>query len=117
MAALVSGGELPPGFDVRKVDAAREALLRKRSGEVAVAWPALAAGYGPQWTHAFGAYAAARPPGGALRDGWDFARHLAAQGDLSPAATAELRARERAWRYHGRRAPRRRLTSRLLHRA
>jgi hypothetical protein len=73
VAALVAGGPVPPGFDAVLVAAAREALLRKRSGEVAAVWPWLAASLGPQWTVEFGRWAAGRPPNGALRDGLDFA--------------------------------------------
>ena len=113
VAALVAAGEIPPGFDVRKVEATREALLRKRSGEVAAAWPALAAALGPQWTVTFREFAAGRPPAGSLRDGWDLARYLAAEGRLPAAGRAELRTRERLWRYDGQRAPRRRLAGRV----
>jgi hypothetical protein len=135
--ALVAGGELPPGFDGRRVAAAREALVRKRSGEVAGHWPVLAASFGPQWTVVFGQFAAGRPTAGWLRDGWDLARQLDGAGRrsgaepgsgeastanvarLTEAARAELRTRERLWRYDGASAPRRRVTGRLaalLHR-
>jgi hypothetical protein len=97
VAALVAGGGSPPGFDTARLDATRAALLRKRAGEVAAAWPALAAGVGPRWPVAFARWAAGRPPAGALRDGRDFARHLAEVGALPAAARAELRARERRW--------------------
>ncbi len=86
VAALVAGGELPPGFDERKVAVAREALVRKRAGEAAKHWPLLAASLGPQWTVVFGQFAAGRPTAGALRDGWDLARRLAR---LTEAARAE----------------------------
>jgi hypothetical protein len=112
VAALVAGGPVPPGFDARRVDAAREALLRKRSGEVAVVWPVLAASLGPQWTAVFAGWARDRAPNGALRDGWDLARQLAAEGRLPEPAGGELRGREASWRYDGVSAPRRhRLTS------
>jgi hypothetical protein len=83
------------------LEATRVALLRKRSGEAAAAWPVLAATLGPQWTATFTAFAGGRPPVGALRDGWDLARSLAARGELAPAAAAELRGCERRWRYDG----------------
>jgi hypothetical protein len=109
VAALVAGGPLPAGFDPRRVDAARRALLRKRAGEVARAWPMLAAGHRSGWTDAFAAWAAGRPPRGSLRDGWDFARESAREPrGLAEPAARELTAREAAWRYDGRSAPRRR---------
>jgi len=100
---LVAGGPLPAGFDPARVAAARAALLRKRSGEVAAAWPMLALSFGPQWNVEFGRWAASRPPAGALRDGWDFARNHAV---LSSPAAQELAAREVTWRYDGSSAPR-----------
>jgi hypothetical protein len=109
VAALVAGGPLPPWFDAGRVNAAREALLRKRSGEVAAVWPVLAASLGPQWTAVFAGWARDRAPNGALRDGWDLARQLAAEGRLAEPAGGELRAREAHWRYDGGSAPRRRL--------
>ncbi len=112
VAALVAGGPLPPGFDSGRVGAAREALLRKRSGEVAAVWPVLAASLGPQWTVVFTGWARDRAPNGALRDGWDLARQLAAEGRLPEPARTELRGREAHWRYDGISAPRHR--SRLL---
>ena len=105
VASLVAGAPPPPGFDARLLDATRVALLRKRSGEAAAAWPVLAATLGPQWTAAFTAFAAGRPPVGALRDGWDLARSLATRGILAEAATTELRERERRWRYDGTHPP------------
>jgi hypothetical protein len=87
---------------------ARIALLRKRAGEVARQWPALAAALGPEWSTGFGRWAARRPTRGSLRDGWDLARDLAARGALPPGAGAELAAREAAWRYDGTSDPRRR---------
>ncbi|OLB73394.1 MAG: hypothetical protein AUI14_26515 [Actinobacteria bacterium 13_2_20CM_2_71_6] len=115
VAALVAGGELPAGFDAARVGIARDALLRKRAGEVAAAWPLLAAHLGTQWTVVFAGWARNRPPGGALRDGWDLARALAAAGRLPTGAAGELRARERRWRYDGVRPPRRRTLGAILH--
>ncbi|WP_432836871.1 hypothetical protein [Dactylosporangium sp. CA-092794] len=117
VAALVAGGELPEGFDPAAVHATKAALRRKRAGEVARAWPFLAASYGADWTPAFAAWAADRPPNGSLRDGWDFAR---AAGSALPAlAREELAAREAAYRYDGESAPvprRRGLLARLRRR-
>ncbi|GIF77542.1 hypothetical protein [Asanoa siamensis] len=100
--ALTSGAPVPPGFDARLVGVARQALLRKRAGEVARAWPMLAASYGEDWRSEFAAWAAARPTNGSLRDGWDLARSAAPR---SGAAAAELAAREATWRYDGQGAP------------
>ncbi len=104
VAALTSGAPVPPGFDARLVEIARVALLRKRAGEVARHWPALAAG--ARWPVEFATWAASRPTRGTLRDGWDLARDRAAAGTLPAPAAEELAAREAAWRYDGRGAPR-----------
>jgi hypothetical protein len=104
--ALTSGGPVPPGFDGRRVEAARVALLRKRAGEVARQWPSLAAALGPRWAGIFTGWADQRPTLGALRDGWDLARDLESRGELPAAAGAELAGREAARRYDGRSAPR-----------
>jgi hypothetical protein len=105
-AALVAGAEPPPGFDPDLVAVARSALLNKRAGEVAHAWPELAAALAAQWRPTFRAWAAARPPAGSLRDGFDLARDLARDGRLPAAARAELRAREGYWHYDGTAPPR-----------
>jgi hypothetical protein len=70
---LVAGGPVPEGFDAARLDATRKALLRKRSGEVARAWPELAASYGENWHETFAAWADGKPPLGSLLDGYDFA--------------------------------------------
>jgi hypothetical protein len=91
VAALVAAGDVPDGFDPALVRATRTALLRKRAGEVAAAWPVLAAAFGPRWTVEFGTWAAGRPPGGAFRDGMEFARWLGSS--LPPLAHEELAVR------------------------
>ncbi|WP_091460273.1 hypothetical protein [Micromonospora inyonensis] len=106
VAALVAGADPPPGFDARRLGAARAALLRKRAGEVARHWPLLAAGLGGDWPAAFVHWAATRPTRGGLRDGWDLARELRTEGGLPPMAAGELAAREAANRYDGERSPR-----------
>ncbi|MFD6264291.1 hypothetical protein ACFWFK_24485 [Micromonospora chalcea] len=106
VAALVAGGTLPPGFAPAPVEAARRALLRKRSGDVARHWPLLAAGLGADWPATFTAWADGRPTNGSLRDGWDLARKLRDQGTLPPLGAEELAAREAASRYDGHRPPR-----------
>jgi hypothetical protein len=117
VAALVAGAEVPAGFDVSAVHVTRAALRRKRAGEVARTWPMLAASYGDAWPATFSAWAAARPPNGSLRDGWDFARSASTQ--LTPPARAELAERERTFSYDGASAPtpkRRNLIARLRRR-
>ncbi len=104
--ALTAGNPVPEGFDGFRFEAARVALLRKRAGEVSRHWPMLAAGFGDRWKKEFSAWAAARPTQGSLRDGWDFARDLAARGALPAVAAVELAEREVAWRYDGTTAPR-----------
>jgi hypothetical protein len=101
--ALVAGAEIPPGFDAAGVRAARAALCRKRAGEVARAWPFLAASFGDRWYAVFAEWALGRPPQGSLRDGWDLAR--ASRAGLSPLALDELAGREAALRYDGHTAP------------
>jgi hypothetical protein len=119
VAALVADGPLPAGFDPVRVGAARRALLRKRAGEAAKAWPLLAAALGPEWPAVFAADRAGTAPVGGLRDGWDLARALRARGELPARAAAELAAREAELRYDGRRDPRPRplaAARRALHR-
>jgi hypothetical protein len=106
VAALVAGADPPPGFDPRRLGAAREALLRKRAGDVARHWPLLAAGLGDAWPATFVGWATTRPTQGGSRDGWDLARELRAEGRLPPLAAGELAGREAAHRYDGERPPR-----------
>ncbi|WP_067498532.1 hypothetical protein [Actinoplanes sp. TFC3] len=106
VAALTSGAPVPAGFDIRLVEIARVALLRKRAGEVARFWPALAGSFGRSWIREWSAWAATRPTQGSLRDGWDLARELRARNALPETAVDELTAREKTLRYDGRSAPR-----------
>jgi hypothetical protein len=106
VAALVAGAPTPAGFDEVRIGATRRALLRKRAGEAAKAWPLLAAALGPRWPDAFAADRAGTEPAGGLRDGWDVARALRARGELPDAAAGELRHREAELRYDGTSAPR-----------
>ena len=108
VAALVDGAPTPAGFDPGRVAATRNALLRKRAGEVAAVWPRTAAALAPQWTERFVAWASGRPPRGSLRDGFDFARELARTGELPELAATELADQEAGWVYDGVNAPRRR---------
>ncbi len=108
VAALVAGGAIPEGFDVARVRATADALLRKRAGEVGNRWPTLRAGLGPQWSDAFARWARGRPPHGSVRDGWDFARQLAVEGRLGAAASWDLAVAEALYSYDGTSEPRRR---------
>jgi hypothetical protein len=99
VAALVAGGSDPAGFDPEGLAVARRALVRKRAGEAAVAWPVLAASLGGDWPTTFGEFAADRAPAGALHDGWDLARQLHRQRRLGDAAAVELAEREVTLRY------------------
>lgn len=78
LAALVAGGPLPAGFDAAAVGVAALALRRKRAGEVARAWPAVAAALGPEWGERFTHWAVGRTPRGSLLDGWAFTTDLLA---------------------------------------
>ena len=104
--ALVAGGPLPDGLDPDRVSATRRALMRKRAGLAATAWPRLAAALGPGWGAAFSARFAGIAPTDGQREGWDLARGLRADGTLPPAAASELAEREATLRYDGRSAPR-----------
>jgi hypothetical protein len=83
--ALVAGGEVPAGFDARRVARAARSLINKRLREVALAWPALAGCLAERFVERFRAYAETVPPpeGGPVADGERFARSLppAERGD------------------------------------
>jgi hypothetical protein len=106
VAALVNDGPVPDGFDRHRVSVARKALLRKRAGLLARVWPVLASEC--QWPDQFIEWVDGHTPQGALRDGFDFARHLHSQGPLTSAAAVELAEYEVLWHYDGHRPPRRR---------
>jgi hypothetical protein len=89
VAALTGIGPTPAGFDTVRLDVARRALLRKRSGEVAKSWPLLRAGLGTQYLPTFGNWAAERPTAGGWRDGFAFASYLDQRQELPAAARAE----------------------------
>ena len=113
VSALVAGGPLPAGFAADRVGAAAAALRRKRAGEVARAWPLLAAGLGTGFTARFTPWAqersaAGRAPDGSFADGFAFALALRGAGELPPLAARELAEREAVWRYDGVRPPARR---------
>jgi hypothetical protein len=104
VAALVAGGPVPEGLDPDRLAAGERALRAKRAGEVTAAWPLLART--PRFADRFAGWARGRSPRGALRDGWDLARELAAAGELPGSARAELAGREVRLRYDGERDPR-----------
>jgi hypothetical protein len=108
VAALTGVGPVPVGFDAGRLEIARKALLRKRSGEIARTWPLLASSLGDRFLPRFAEFAVHRPTSGSWRDGWDFARQLAATSALPADARLELAERELVWRYDGIRPPRRR---------
>lgn len=104
VAALVAGAPLPPGFDAERVAVAGQALLRKRAGEVARAWPGLADAWGADWSAVFIRWADGRAPRGGWQDGFDFARTH--RDGLPDSARVELAVREALWVYAGTRPPR-----------
>jgi hypothetical protein len=106
VAALVVGGPPPEGFDAARIEAAARALRRKRAGEVARAWPMMAAAYGPEWTRVFAEWVRGRPPRSSWIDGFDFA--IAHRARLPATAAAELMRAEREWVYYGTGEPHRR---------
>ena len=106
VAALVGGAPVPYGFDATLVGAAADALLRKRAGEVAKAWPLLAAGLGSGFGRRFVRWARGRPSHGSFADGFAFARWLGP--DLPALGARELSEHERNWVYDGTSPPRRR---------
>ncbi len=117
--ALTAGGPVPDGFDPVRMAVTRRALLRKRAGLAALRWPVLRASHGERWNAVFAAHHDGRPSRGALADGFDVARALAADGALTSGALAELADHEALWHYDGSGEPRRRSTwspHRLRHR-
>ena len=106
VAALVAGAPVPDGFDPALVGAAADALLRKRAGEVAKAWPLLAAGLGSGFGPRFTGWARGRPSQGSFADGFAFALSLGP--DLPALGARELAEHQRHWVYDGAGPPRRR---------
>ena len=98
VAALTGTGPSPRGFDAARLEVARNALLRKRSGEVARSWPMLRAALGAGFLPAFGRWAADRPTAGGFQDGFVFATVLAGRGELPDAAAGEWQERRLQWR-------------------
>ena len=84
LAALVAGGETPPGFDEKRLRIQEFSLISKRRGTVARLRPDLVALLGGDFAGEFEAYARGRPkpPGGSRADARDFAGRLEATGRL-----------------------------------
>lgn len=97
VAALTGAGPVPAGFDAARLEVARKALLRKRSGEVGKAWPLLRAALGPRFLPTFSAWAADRPTSGSWRDGFAFAGYLDERHELPTAARPEWQRRRLQW--------------------
>jgi len=96
LAKALTGAASPPtGFDVACVEAAAEALARKRCCSAANAWPILARVLSDRFQACFAGYAAVTSlpdDGGPLADGRAFARFLEAAGTLPEEARLELTA-------------------------
>ncbi len=97
VAAITGTGPAPAGFDTIRLDVARKALLRKRSGEVARSWPMLRTGLDSRFLPTFSQWAAERPTAGGWRDGFAFACYLDQRHELPAAARAELLGRRLQW--------------------
>lgn len=92
LAALVSDGADPAGFDTERLAVQRRALAAKRADVVAAVAPELPGILGADYRTAFLDYAHRRPMrGGYRRDALDFAGHLLALGlPAHPAARRKL---------------------------
>jgi hypothetical protein len=84
VAALVAGGEVPEGFDARRLRVQARSLIAKRRGVVARLRPDAAAAAYPDLVELFAAYAAERtePPPSYRADANDFADWLRRQGRM-----------------------------------
>lgn len=90
--ALTGQAPPPAGFAAERLQAAAQALARKRARAAARAWPALAAVLGDAFTARFAEYAARTPlpsEGGPLADSRAFAAFLAGHNALPPAGRRE----------------------------
>lgn len=121
VGALVGGGPPAPGFDRTRVEATRQALLRKRAREAAKAWPALARDLGHTYLPRFLDYAASFSPpavGGPHADGFCFAEQVRAGCALSDPARVELARARVQWLARGGRVRPRRVgvAATILHR-
>ncbi|MEV6864008.1 hypothetical protein AB0M44_23740 [Streptosporangium subroseum] len=105
LAALVAGGETPPGFDEKRLRIQEFSLISKRRGTVARLRPDLVALLGGDFAGEFEAYARGRPKpvGGSRADARDFAGRLEATGRLpgrpEEAEESEPSPASRWWRF------------------
>jgi uncharacterized protein (UPF0276 family) len=91
LAALVSGGPVPEGFDGPRLRVQSRALTAKRADIVAKVAPELPGILGDTFRPAFFAYALTRPlRSGYRRDALDFAEHTLVHGPLDPTARPAL---------------------------
>ncbi|GAA4223112.1 hypothetical protein FHR32_001853 [Streptosporangium album] len=86
LAALVAGGEAPPGFDGERLRIQAASLISKRRGAVARLRPDLVVLLGDGFAREFEEYARGRPkpPGGSRADAHAFAGRLGEAGRLPP---------------------------------
>ena len=91
LVKALHGGPTPAGLDAAMIALARAGIVRKRSRQVAKAFPALARDLGPDYEDAFAAFAGANPPhsGGSLSDGLAFGIIVARERGLSDDAKLE----------------------------
>jgi hypothetical protein len=102
LAALVAGGEPPPGFDEKRLRIQEFSLISKRRGTVARLRPDLVVLLGDDFAGEFEAYARGRPKpsGGSHADARDFADRLEAMGRLPGRPEGpELSSTPRWWRF------------------
>ncbi|WP_405487042.1 hypothetical protein [Nocardia sp. NBC_00511] len=94
--ALVTGAEVPPGFDRADVTAAAHGLLHKRAEEVAHRFPRLVHAAGPEFRARYVEWAARRPKSTTASDAAAFAHDLGLPEPLpAPGRWTRLRARLR----------------------
>lgn len=91
LVRALRGGDPPPGLDERMIALTSAGITRKRTRQVAGAFPALASDLGADYQERFAAFAKTNPPrhGGAIADGLAFGRAVASEQPLSKAATIE----------------------------
>ncbi|MGQ4618740.1 hypothetical protein [Nocardia sp. R7R-8] len=97
--ALVAGAAVPSGFDAEAVGAAADALLRKRSGEVARRFPLLVHACQGDFTARFTAWARNHPKTTTSADAAAFASAAGIDWRVAPRRRVTTR-----WRFPRRRA-------------
>jgi hypothetical protein len=82
--ALQGRVQIPPEFDKTKVAAAAQSLLRKRGGEIKLAWPELAKHLGKRFSNLFATFVATRnpPQPNPVIDGYEFTVWLSSRERL-----------------------------------